>query len=45
VTTPGADPARALAAVAERWANLDRARGAAHLAEYRVSVGLLASAE
>src|SRR5262249_12601258 len=39
---PGADPAAALAAVAKQWAELDRAQGeAAHLAAYRVSLGLL----
>jgi multiple sugar transport system substrate-binding protein len=43
VLTGGGDPAQALAAVAREWEALDRARGPErHLAEYRVSLGLLA---
>jgi multiple sugar transport system substrate-binding protein len=38
----GADPAAALAGVVNRWDELDRAKGvAAHLAAYRISLGLL----
>ena len=41
VLAGGADPAATLAAVARRWAELDRAKGeAAHLAQYRISLGL-----
>jgi multiple sugar transport system substrate-binding protein len=40
----GGDPARALAAAARRWDELDRAEGPPkHLAEYRISLGLLPS--
>jgi multiple sugar transport system substrate-binding protein len=39
---PNADPSAALAAVDKQWAELDQARGeATHLAEYRISLGLL----
>ena len=41
ITSPEADPKKLLEDVARRWEEIDRDRGAAHLAEYRISVGLL----
>jgi multiple sugar transport system substrate-binding protein len=42
LTNPAADAAQALARVAQRWTELDKARGEeTHLAEYRISLGLL----
>ncbi len=41
LASPEADPKKVLEEVARRWEEIDRAKGAAHLAEYRISVGLL----
>jgi multiple sugar transport system substrate-binding protein len=42
LTNPDTDAAQALDRVAQRWSELDKARGEeAHLAEYRISLGLL----
>ncbi len=41
LTSPEVDPKKVLEDVARRWEEIDRAKGAAHLAEYRISVGLL----
>ncbi len=41
LTSPEDDPKKVLEQVARRWQEIDRAKGAAHLAEYRISVGLL----
>ena len=41
LASPKDDPKKALEEVARRWEEIDRAKGAAHLAEYRISVGLL----
>ncbi|HVS35536.1 MAG TPA: extracellular solute-binding protein [Gemmataceae bacterium] len=42
LNSPGADPKKALEEVGRRWEEMDRAKGAPHLSEYRLSVGLLA---
>ena len=41
LNSPEVDPKNVLEDVARRWEEIDRTKGAAHLANYRVSVGLL----
>jgi hypothetical protein len=36
-----AEPAAALTAAAQQWAEMNRAKGSAALSDYRISVGLL----